>query len=68
MNYTELAIGNGFKKPLQRYDTNDKVQTSLILLVSRLVNNIQQSVEQDHFSFHYNSLLYPHTDVNLTLT
>ena len=31
-NYTEFAIGNGFKKLLQRYDTNYKAQTSLILV------------------------------------
>ena len=36
--------------------------------LGRSVSNIHQRVEQDHFSLHYNSLLFPHIDVSLTLT
>ena len=32
------------------------------------VCNIHQMVEQGHFNLYYNSLLFPHTDVNLMLT
>ena len=32
------------------------------------VCNIIQRVWQGHFNLYYNSLLFPHTDVNLTLT
>ena len=32
------------------------------------VCNIHQNVKQGHFNLYYNSLLFPHTDVNLTLT
>ena len=32
------------------------------------VCNIYQSVEQGHINLYDNSLLFPHTDVNLTLT
>ena len=30
------------------------------------VCNVHQRVEQGHFNLYYNSLLFPHTDVNLT--
>ena len=29
--------------------------------------NIHQRIEQGHFNLYYNSLLFPHIDVNLTL-
>ena len=32
------------------------------------VCSIHQRVEQGHFNLYYNSLLLPHTDINLTLT
>ena len=32
------------------------------------VCNIHQKVEQGHLNFYYNILLFPHSDVNLTLT
>ena len=30
--------------------------------------NLHQRVEQGHFTLYHNSMLFPHTDVNLTLT
>ena len=30
--------------------------------------NIHQRVEQGHFNLYYDSLLFPHTDVNLAFT
>ena len=32
------------------------------------VCDIYQRVKQGHFNLYYKSLLFPHTDVNLTLT